>query len=179
MAKKRNPSDDLSMAYSIQIDHDAWRRNPKRLSRDAVYLAAIKAARSGSGKLPEGVEITWEWRNSKKQQMRSDSFAAAVKKSRASFRYMMANRLLRDALAHNPAFEAPPPPPTRRATKREIAALERHEDLQQELRAERGSAKGSNTRARETKAKRSAAAKQGWKTRRANAAAAKRKRNRK
>lgn len=167
MAKKRKAKankNDIGMAYHIEAS--------RPVKKAEVYAAMLESIRTG-GKtpMPAGVKVTWKWRNSKKQAMRSAPFRTAIRKSRAGFMALMMRRILRDA-ADVPGFEAPAP--LREATAKEIRAIERAEEATQEKRDSKRTPGGrESARARELKAKRSAAAKKGWVTRRKNAAAAK------
>lgn len=165
MAKKRKANkNDIGLAYHIEAS--------RPVKRSEVYGAMLETIRDG-GKtpMPAGVKVTWKWRNSKKQAMRSAPIRTAVRKSRGGFLNLMIRRILRDA-ADVPGFKAPPP--LREATAKEIRAVERAEARTEEKRESKRTPGGrESARARELKAKRSAAAIKGWITRRKNAAAAK------
>jgi hypothetical protein len=77
------------MAYRID-------RLPAPISKAAVLNTLIKSAESGSGKLPDGWEVTWRWQNKKCGIWHEDSFQKTVSESRAQFLELMGARLRRD-----------------------------------------------------------------------------------
>lgn len=165
MARKRKAranKNDLRMAYHVE--------GPRGMGRGKVFSAAIATIRSGGRvPLPAGVRITWRWQNSVPNgKWREGSFASVIKKSRTGFTSLMERRLTRDALAMVPGWTEPAP--IREATPAEIRAIERQEKKFEQKREETNYPGGREVaRARETKTKRSAAAKKGWATRRAAA----------
>jgi len=136
----------------------------------------VDAVRDGTGRLPDGLKVTWRWRNTAGQSMRSGDFQSVVRDSggkgstqpHAGFLTLMERRLTRDAARFAPGFSAPPPP--REATAKEERAIDRAEELAAEEREAKGHRKGEATRRREEKRsqaeKRSIAAKKGAETKR-------------
>jgi hypothetical protein len=161
--------DYISMGYRIDAA-------PAGMSKADVFRAMIEAVRNGTGELPKGLEVTWRWRNTPTQAMRSGGFQRVIRDSggqgsgqpHAGFLTLMELRLTRDAVKFAPGFEAPPPP--REATAKELRAIERAEELAEEKRAAKGHRKGEGTRRRELRKQRSQAALKGWETRRKRAA---------
>lgn len=170
MAKKRNPkSDDIGMAYSVE--------GPRGMTRAAVYRAMLDGLREKTGNLPRGVKVTWKWRNSKKQDMREDTFKRAIRKSREGFLALMERRILRDAsrLPNWDAFNPLPPPVTHKARKKAAEKAAAKKQALKTSRKPKAAAVAKAPSAATLKRKRSAAARKGWITRRANAAAASKK----
>ena len=119
------------------------------------------------------MKVQWSWRNRQGQKLRTAPFSQVVRESRAGFLNMMRYRL--KTAAADAGIELALPK-IRIATPREVRAIEREEEFFEERAADRRRP-GASERSRETATfeKRSAAARKGWKTRRKNAAARKRK----
>jgi hypothetical protein len=129
MAKyKRKPEHDfVSFAYRINS-------LPRPLPRIEVLTTLIKSAESGSGKLPAGWDITWSWRNKRNGEIREDTFAGAVTKSRASFLKLMGIRLRRDLATIAPDVVVPYEEP-REASEVEAEAIEEEREEREEEQA--------------------------------------------
>src|SRR5438270_11252929 len=69
---------DIAMAYRI----DAL---PGRVSKVFFYQTLLDFLNGEIEDLPEGWEVTWLWRNSRKSKLRSDSIQNVVGASRDSF----------------------------------------------------------------------------------------------
>jgi hypothetical protein len=104
-------------------------KGPRGMSRGAVYSAIAQAIASGTGQLPPGVRVTWEWRNSPKKAMKSDPLAKTVRESRAGFLRLMLNRISHDA-AGLPDYQEPA---IREASEEEQEEFDfEHEELEEE-----------------------------------------------
>lgn len=147
MARKRAPRahDDIAQAFSIYA--------PGQRKVD-VFRAALAAVKDGSGVLPEGIEITWRWRNAANKPWQSDDFESTVQNSgpkRGGFLKLMARRLEKEA-ADLPGWRGATREQRSAAGKQ--AAVTRKRNIALE-------------RARKEAWKRSAAAREGWRTRKA------------
>lgn len=116
MAKRSKRNNDY-IAFRWRIE-----QLPKPVPKKQLLMTLIQAAETGSGKIPVGWEIIWEWQNREDGPWLSDTFSNAIAKSRAGFLALMGQRLRRDyrALFNEEAPEVA----VREATEREIEELE-------------------------------------------------------
>ena len=87
--KKKSTRNDVAMAYVIK-------RLPGRVRKVDVFHTLIDFLDGEIAALPDGWEVDWRWRNSRKQPWRRDSIQGAVSNSRDSFMTLMRRRLQRD-----------------------------------------------------------------------------------
>ena len=150
MARKRaTKHDDIAQAYSVYAPGQ---------SKVEVFRAALAAVRDGSGVLPDGVTITWRWRNSANKPWQEDDFETTVQNSgpkRGGFLTLMARRLERDA-ANLPGWRGAAPEKRSAAAKQGAVTRKRNVALE---------------KTRAAAYKRSKAARAGWETRRTKNAA--------
>ena len=129
----RKPKDNyLSMGFGIK-------KLPPGMSLDDALRAALRAAESGSGELPEGLDIQWRWKNRDQETQAGKShhpqdaegryygdFETVVSESRSSFLKLMGKRLRREI--NRLQFEEPPEYAPREARPREIDEIEEEEE---------------------------------------------------
>ena len=143
-------SDFVSMAYRID-------QLPGRRSRAGVFQVIREAVRDRAP-LPPGWAVTWMWRNTPQQPMRSAPLEQVVRDSRGGFIKLMLGRLERDS--------GLPPLPMRGATPAEIRALETVEEDTAEQRRETNLGQATRQRRQRDRLRRRRAALKGWETRR-------------
>jgi len=155
------------VAQSYRID----RLPPGGVSKREFLETIYRAIESGSGRLPEGWDVTWKWRNKPGGIVRDDSLHGAVSKSRSSFLTVMKKRIERDFEKLFPG-ETISPFPVREATEREAEQTEEESEELQEARAGKEAGRKRTVRRREKRQRkiefkrRSTAAIKGWITRR-------------
>src|SRR5205823_11805487 len=93
--KRKRTRNDIAMAYRIES-------LPGRVSKVFFYQTLLDFLNGEIEDLPEGWEVTWLWRNSRKSKLRSDSIQNVVGASRDSFMTLMQRRLQRDMNALKP-----------------------------------------------------------------------------
>ena len=89
MKRKKRTRNDIAMAYRIES-------LPGRVPKVVFYQTLLDFLNGEIAELPEGWEVTWLWRNSRKSKLRSDTIENAVSNSRGSFMTLMQRRLKRD-----------------------------------------------------------------------------------
>lgn len=154
--RKTRKHDDISQAYSIYAPGE---------SKAEVFRALIEGVRNQTGELPEGISVTWRWRNAKNKPWQEGDFETVVQDSgpkRGGFLKLMEARLLRDAAKYAPGWRGAD-------TEKRAAAARKGAETRRKHTQERA----------EKAAKHSAAARKGWKTRRAQARAQARKKGKK
>lgn len=105
---------DVSTAYRIE--------NPGRRKRSKILKTLLRAI--DSRELPDDFPaVTWMWRNTPSQDMRSDDFLTAVEESRSGFHTIMRRRLEKD-IAHWEAIEAAGESPAQRRRDRQADLFE-------------------------------------------------------
>lgn len=98
--KRKRTRNDIAMAYRIEA-------LPRRIAKASFFLTLIDFLDGEIAALPEGWRVTWQWRNSRKSKLRSDSLENAVSKSRDSFITLMRRRLRRDLDNLRPTKRSP------------------------------------------------------------------------
>jgi len=86
---KKRKGNEVAMAYRIES-------LPGRVRKDVFLQTLINFLEGEISALPPGWDVTWIWRNSKKQDTREDTFENAISNSRPSFMTLMLRRLRRD-----------------------------------------------------------------------------------
>ena len=138
---KKPKNNYLSMGFGIK-------KLPPGMSLNDALHAALRAAESGTGKLPEGLEIQWRWKNRNQETQAGKShhpqddkgryysdFETVVAESRSSFLHLMGKRLRREI--NRLQFEEPQEYTPREATPREVEQIEEEEEENLTQRRER------------------------------------------
>jgi hypothetical protein len=77
------------MAYRIEA-------LPRRVKKEVFFRTLLSFLDGDIVELPEGWDIAWVWRNSRKSKLRSDSLENVLAKSRSSFMTLVVKRIKRD-----------------------------------------------------------------------------------
>lgn len=112
---------------------------PPGMNLNDALQAALRAAESGTGELPKGLEIQWRWKNRDQETQAGKShhpqddngryyadFETVVAESRSSFLRLMGKRLRREI--NRLQFEEPQEYAPREATPREVEQIEEEEE---------------------------------------------------
>lgn len=129
LAKKRSTNRDY-VAFRYRVD-----ALPGPVSKERLLATLIESAETGSGRLPNGWSVTWEWQNKKSGIWRSDDFETAIANSRAGFLLLMARRLRRDYRAVTGSEFVGPT--IREASEEEIGEIEEQAEELEKARRER------------------------------------------